>query len=358
MPNSIIYYSVGGSFWRTNELAEAPEIFIDVDTIEGLNQPVHMNGILGVIDDKLIFSVSHSKKESEAMISIYSINKSGNISLIKSIESLNYIYTDLLGRINNKILFEGLDIGSSQLWITDGTPSGTQPVNTDLADDHISNYFPLDDKLGILIESWANSHAVWIYDEKSNILQNEFPFETRNASHQKVASVGSVLFFADHLYEEEGNGDEMWEYNLQSNGTTKYFRLKNLTLDPNDNFLGAANLINVNDTLFFITGKANQYDLGRKNLLWRYSGPFLSEQEITSVSKVKAHDVKIFPVPSKEKIFLSNADGLNVKIFNSMGKELLSDIYTEYISLDDLSEGVYFLRIEGIENTYKFIKVR
>ena len=83
-----------------------------------------------------------------------------------------------------------------------------------------------------------------------------------------------------------------------------------------------------------------------------------------AVTEIKSNDVKVFPNPSKDAIFIQSNSSLNttpVQIFNihgqkvkSLNAEFNSELISQSISISDMASGIYFLKFGT--NTLRFIK--
>jgi hypothetical protein len=71
--------------------------------------------------------------------------------------------------------------------------------------------------------------------------------------------------------------------------------------------------------------------------------------------------VKIYPIPVQEKLFITNItdEDVDIAVYNVTGQEVRLPIKSNYLDVENLSNGVYFLRITDHENvsTFKFIKI-
>lgn len=71
--------------------------------------------------------------------------------------------------------------------------------------------------------------------------------------------------------------------------------------------------------------------------------------------------MKIYPIPVQEKLFITNItdEDVDIAVYNVTGQEVRLPIKSNYLDVENLSNGVYFLRITDHENvfTFKFIKI-
>jgi hypothetical protein len=71
--------------------------------------------------------------------------------------------------------------------------------------------------------------------------------------------------------------------------------------------------------------------------------------------------VKVYPIPVQEKLFITNItdEDVDIAVYNVTGQEVRLPIKSNYLDVENLSNGVYFLRITDHENvsTFKFIKI-
>ena len=70
-----------------------------------------------------------------------------------------------------------------------------------------------------------------------------------------------------------------------------------------------------------------------------------------SASDFTINDLKIYPNPVKNSLFLSNIENLiTLKVFNSLG-QLVIETDNREINFSDLDNGIYFLQIKTLEGT-------
>jgi endonuclease I len=71
-------------------------------------------------------------------------------------------------------------------------------------------------------------------------------------------------------------------------------------------------------------------------------------------------NVKIYPMPVNDRLYLTNIalEDIDVMVYNVNGQEIYLPITSNYLDVEELSNGMYFLRIVSNESllSYKFIK--
>ena len=79
----------------------------------------------------------------------------------------------------------------------------------------------------------------------------------------------------------------------------------------------------------------------------------------TAVEETKDSEIFIYPNPAKEKVTIEGVEATEVKVYNAIGQLVKTVRNTNEISVADLPQGVYMLRItdaEGIVYTNKITK--
>lgn len=144
--------------------------------------------------------------------------------------------------------------------------------------------------------------------------------------------------------------------------TTEVFKYDpvNDSWNPLQNFPGAARWIAsgfaIADTGYFGTGRDNNStDL---NDFWKFA-----PDSLTGLNEVHLGDVSIYPNPAADYIYLESDQFENFQILNIEGKVIqqinVEDLKTSKIDISHLSTGIYFVRINSINNSTlnKFVKL-
>jgi hypothetical protein len=83
---------------------------------------------------------------------------------------------------------------------------------------------------------------------------------------------------------------------------------------------------------------------------------YLSEFDITSVSKQNEHNLIIYPNPVTDFLYLRNVKQSDkIEIISILGQTILTGNYHDKIDISSFPSGTYFLKVR--DKTYKFIKI-
>ncbi|MCD4679257.1 MAG: T9SS type A sorting domain-containing protein, partial [Bacteroidales bacterium] len=89
-------------------------------------------------------------------------------------------------------------------------------------------------------------------------------------------------------------------------------------------------------------------------------------ESTTSLSSLRSkNDIKIYPIPAKEKLIIEIPDqGGKLRIYNASGsllisKQFISEAEKSEINISELTTGLYFIEIESLYKNYsgRFLKV-
>lgn len=263
--------------------------------------------------------------------------------------------------LGNQLLFTANDgTTGAELWITDGTESGTQlllDINTGSAGSNLNFLTAWNGKAYFRAKTVANGNEIWVSDGTAagtQILKDINP-----GSGDGVSPIVSSPFVAldfivhgDKLYFTANNGTtgyELWETDGTSPGTK-------LVYDLNPGMTGSTPTtyrIMGNFIYFFATTQA----AGKE--LWKFPLP-------TSVTSDPGNhlDIKIYPTLSKEGVFYFNDTGeniefLDVHVFDAMGRLIYSTKQppNQALQLSALPTGAYFVRIATTDGRFTTQKV-
>lgn len=81
---------------------------------------------------------------------------------------------------------------------------------------------------------------------------------------------------------------------------------------------------------------------------------------LLSTTTFNTQEVKIYPMPVQDRLYFSNTtfNNISIVVYNANGQEISLKIQDNYINVESLTSGIYFLKIKEEEksSTYKFIK--
>lgn len=111
---------------------------------------------------------------------------------------------------------------------------------------------------------------------------------------------------------------------------------------------------------FAFLGNTNQ-DFSASVEIWRFFRKYKLGQFIPNVGLSEntfAHNIKVFPNPVTEKLFIEGASDANSKVFNLVGEMMIEKNNANSIDVTALNSGIYFLQITSgnSKSVIKFIK--
>jgi ELWxxDGT repeat protein len=253
---------------------------------------------------------------------------------------------------NDKLYFNAQESLSSingvELWVTDGTLSGTQMVK-DIIPTNVSsfpnNFFEINNQLFFQVfkdpgtELWKTDgtevNTVFVKDINpgvNNSLLAVYP----------ISELNKFYFTGD-----DGTGRALWKSNGTSSGTIPLYDISESDLPL------ISEVAYLNNKLFFTKETAST---GFE--LWSFDAT-LGVNDV-AINK----DVTIYPNPTSNILHISSkiTAPLIMAIYNQLGQMVLSsksNSATTLMDVSSLSKGLYFLNIntsEGNAQTIKFIK--
>ncbi|MGY3794653.1 T9SS type A sorting domain-containing protein [Aquimarina sp. 433] len=93
---------------------------------------------------------------------------------------------------------------------------------------------------------------------------------------------------------------------------------------------------------------------GEASIFFDFNAPIITNTvstEITSIlstSEFEFSNIKVYPIPSKDKIYIKNINKYeisNIEFYNMNGRVVLPQIENESFNISDLSKGIYFIKI-------------
>ncbi len=107
-------------------------------------------------------------------------------------------------------------------------------------------------------------------------------------------------------------------------------------------------------------GSSCLYDVNSKLLCFYYQGNLVYTSDFDTCFRtstkdiIKDHDVKIFPNPATDKIFIqTELSFTEVSIFNALGKIMLSsEQFGDGVDVSNLPHGLYYIRLTNADNKF------
>ncbi|MDO5759957.1 MAG: leucine-rich repeat domain-containing protein [Bacteroidota bacterium] len=125
----------------------------------------------------------------------------------------------------------------------------------------------------------------------------------------------------------------------------------NVALDPTDEIIWATNKDNATNKNWRVTyyneTENEKYDFPATN-------GTRSCQELSNLTEIPSMEISIYPNPAKNEIIFGNVFNELVEVFDSNGRLVRQEIIREKLNIEDLSSGVYYIRIKDV--TKKLIK--
>ncbi|WGD35724.1 T9SS type A sorting domain-containing protein [Olleya sp. YS] len=80
--------------------------------------------------------------------------------------------------------------------------------------------------------------------------------------------------------------------------------------------------------------------------------------ESLGISENTIDDIAVFPNPTKSILTVkSKTEIASLKVYNSLGQLILTEINANQLNISNLSEGVYFLKIKDINKRFKMVRI-
>lgn len=286
-----------------------------------------------------------------------------------------------LYQLNDKYIFRAYDgINGSQLWVTDGTTSGTQQLNNVGS----SNNYPF-------FTNFIKKGNECIFVARTSTEWTVWSTDGTNAGTKKYltpincSEISDIHLFQNTIYAVARGpavGEELY---IQKNDSLVFFRdfLSGLNSSRVSNFK------TVNDTLLYFTAinsfsssdiwvisKSNpnpQIQLRlpsngiigemvyfKNNLIFSYNNFETGENylnkldhNLVGLNPITSNNHSIYPNPASESINIRTTQIIkNISVYNQLGQVVLEKVIEETTSDDldiqNLDSGVYLLKIEDI----------
>ncbi len=245
------------------------------------------------------------------------------------------------------------EVGSYNLYASDGTPSGTNVVKVfnSFMEVFGKNKFVFNNKLYFVCNVNFNQEF-WFTDGSSEGTQILKEINQGNASGIPFHNynIYPVINNAFYFTADNGIDEGLWMSNGTTDGTLA------VTL-PNSIVSGDANneyLIELNNYLYFV---ANYNESG--NELWRYEPMAINTQETLPDFKT----FSVYPNPVSENLFIDCTslypEAFELLIFDQMGNIICTNKYNPHhsnymltLSAGNLAQGVYYLQIESTDSVF------
>ncbi|WP_019505636.1 ELWxxDGT repeat protein [Pleurocapsa sp. PCC 7319] len=275
---------------------------------------------------------------------------------------------------NDKLYFTANDgENGNELWVTDGTTSGTQlvadirPGTSDYGDAYssfISYLTEFNDKLYFTANDGDNGDELWVSDgttEGTQLVADIHPGSS-NYDYAYGSYASNFAEFNDKLYFTANNGEngnELWVTDGSTEGTQLLVDINPGSSDYGDAYSSyASNFIEFNDQLYFT---ANDGDNG--NELWVTDGSTEETQLVTDIRPGSSSSYASNFIEFNDKLYFTANDGDNgnelwVTDGSTEGTQLLVDInpgtsnygyaYSSYASnFIEFNDKLYFTANDG-----------
>ena len=185
-----------------------------------------------------------------------------------------------------------------------------------------------------------------------------------------VALIGSHPGAAKYGFEmtsEDGSNSKMGVFTVTNSTTTQLFNDNSITHTAGGNapvndgfdysFSWTAPTIGTGEVTFYAAVNAANGNGSSQGDVIYLTSQAVSEEIITGIGDVVAHDFSIYPNPATDVLNISFPDGDIglMSIFNVTGKLMRSETVNDgsQFSLTELSKGVYFVMVSSNGNTFK-----
>lgn len=341
----------GAELWSTDGTS-AGTTFIDLWPGPGSGSPY----CITVLNGKLIFSASDSLHGSELWTSD---GTTGGTSMIKDINpgmvSSSPGDYSAFTLFNGKLYYDAVTVASGdELWVTDGTTSGTtmvKDIRPGPGDSRPAQYglCVYNNKLYFNANDSVNGYQLWTSDGTSagtSLLKVLTPYTYRAFPTAFIDYNGQMYFIAS---EDSINKMQLWT----SDGTAGGTHVISPPIAPNTNPTPYSSLYLSNNALYV---SADFNSIGQE--LWIYGFPL----GITAVSDDES--ITVYPNPFSSSVTISglkNGEQYSVQVLDMTGREFYKadmDAAQSSMAMPDLGSGIYLMTVSGQSSsrTFKLVK--
>ncbi len=232
-----------------------------------------------------------------------------------------------LTHLDGKVYFEA----ENDLWVTDGTPSGTIEVAaaTNSSVTNIANIFAWEGKLFFDGDD-GTGDQLWVYNPSADNVVNISNISGTNSNHDP----SDYAVYNNYLYYSGKDGQGSEKHLFRTNGTT----VKQL-----DNVIKDVDEIVVFNNLLYFEGD----DGNTGNELYTLDPSTLS------VDQVFTSAISIYPNPSEAFVYVKGdfKDKVSYGIYNINGRQLQKGVVENETIDHNLASGMYLLKLVSDNKT-------
>jgi ELWxxDGT repeat protein len=350
--NGIIYF-LGGNNLGVEDLWR-----IDGDTAVLIKETMPLSGfggriiLLGVANNQLYFEVEDGTTGRELWKTNGTVN--GTV-LVKDINPTGDANIGSFAVLNNTLYFTADDgVNGQELWKTDGTANGTVLVK-DISPNtgsYIGELMTTGNTLYFAADDGVHGKEIWMSDGTTGgtVMVKDITTGSNWSNPTQLIEGGSgTLYFTAH--------DGQFNGLYQTDGTAANTQLL-LTFDQSViGFSSIEELTYFKGKLYFI---AEDFHAGKELFVY---DPLLQTVDVSTV-KTATRFAKLYPNPNSGQftLELDQMGNMNLVVLDVAGKlvheEQIKNKQTIDVSVTDLAEGVYFIRLYNDEKSQllKFIK--
>ena len=244
----------GYELWKTNETTAGTAFVKNIDN--AATNSIYTNFVAG--SDKLYFvSTDPVSKNKEMFVS--DGTASGTLPLNTLYPSLNFSMGVPFLKINSTVYFSAIDSQNGrELWKTDGTFAGTtflKNISTDLTSSNPTNFIEFNNKLYFTADNKINGIEIWATDGTSTNTNMELDvtpqYSTATDGSINTEVNGSIIF-NDNLYLMLNQSD-LWKID-KNRSMTKLITSTNFA--SNSLRVVKIKFVELNNNIYFLAGKS------------------------------------------------------------------------------------------------------
>ena len=318
----------GRELWKTDGTAAGTALFLDINLGAGDSNPDQFN-ILGV---QLAFAATYDVLGRE----LFKTNGNTNsLVLIKNINpgagSSDPTNVTLIGQT----LYFSANNGSvgHELWKSNGNSSGTVLIKdiNPLADSNPSNFTLIDTDVYFVADDGVSGRELWKTDgtNAGTSLVKDINATGNSNIDNLIEYNGKLYFTAD----DGIHGEELWT----SDGTEAGTVMLELNSIGSGDY---SQLVVFNDELYFGADSGDGYG----QVLYAYMDPALSVVDFD----LNETSISLFPNPTSTYFEIESTEMISkVNVYSIQGQVVKSFEPQSHYDISDLSNGMYFVKIQA-----------
>ncbi|MDD7915234.1 T9SS type A sorting domain-containing protein [Polaribacter ponticola] len=254
---------------------------------------------------------------------------------------------------NGNVIFTASDKNwfGKELWISDGTVSGTKilkDINKEGTNSsNVQNFFKFGDNVLFSADNGENGRELWLLESGTPTLLKDINIGPAYSNPQNFIEFNGEVYF---MASDKEKGNELWKTDGTETGTINVFDLN----PGNENGLGNSNLAILNNKLFFVGSNGTS---GME--LWETDGTKANTKIVANINGANSNSINNskLVVLNNELFFAANNGESSVELWKSDGSNsgtvLVKDIntnggsYVNNLTVHSYLNKLYFSAFDG-----------